>query len=148
MLINLINLAFLLFCLWWKHVVFSPTNWKICCLSPPNCMICYFFSSNAQIGIYVSTCLMCLGRMLFLLAYLLLSASCGSVPGRLIVMVLGELTSYFLWGFLQIRILTIPMKIEFEIMAITGCNWLGKKLEKNNRGAVWCQSINVHSHTG
>ena len=63
--------------------------------------------------------------------YFLLSASWGSVPGRVTVTVVGELTSYLLCGFLHNFILTRQENIEFEITAIKGWNWLGKKLKKN-----------------
>lgn len=65
--------------------------------------------------------------------YFLLSASVGSVPGRVMVMVFPEeeLMSYFLCGFLQTFILTRARNTVLERIATMGCNRLGKKLKKN-----------------
>lgn len=62
--------------------------------------------------------------------YLLLSASRGSVPGKVIVIVDGELTSYFLWGFLHTFIFTKAKNTVFARIETKGWSWLGKKLEK------------------
>ena len=47
------------------------------------------------------------------------------------VIVVGELTSYRLCGFLQTFILTRPVKIVLETADTIGCNLLGKKLKKS-----------------
>ena len=75
------------------------------------------------------------GVALHLKTYFLLSASWGSVPGSVMVIVVGELTSYLLCGFLQTFILTRPVKIVLETADTSGCNLLGKKLKKK----VYCQ---------
>lgn len=66
------------------------------------------------------------------MTYFLLSASVGSVPGRVMVIVfpVEELMSYFLCGFLQTFILTRAMNTVLDRIATMGCNRLGKKLLK------------------
>lgn len=62
-------------------------------------------------------------------AYRLRSASCGSVPGRVTVIVGAELTSYLRWGLLQIFNRTKKLKTVFDRTPINGCTVSGKKLK-------------------
>lgn len=63
---------------------------------------------------------------------LLRSASCGSVPGKLTVIVVGALTSYFRRGLRHTCILTRKLNNVFDRTATTGCKASGKKLKYRN----------------
>lgn len=67
---------------------------------------------------------------LFALTHLLLSASCGSVPGRLIVMEEGAPTSYLFTIFLHTFIFTRAEWINPASSPTAGCSASGKKLAK------------------
>lgn len=73
---------------------------------------------------------MCLNSFFFALTHLLLSASCGSVPGRLIVMEEGAPTSYLFTIFLHTFIFTKAECTSPASSPTAGCSASGKKLAK------------------